>query len=838
MDFKKRLSVASVEAKIDPIDIYQRLDRKSETGPLRPAQEAILNNWYKNKRNAKDVILKLHTGQGKTLIGLLILQSRLNEIKEKCIYVCPDKYLVKQTCEQADRFGIKYCTIEENGDIPEDFLNSKKILITNAQKIFNGKSKFGLYNKSIQVSTIILDDSHACIDVIKSAYTLHIKKDTELYSKLINIFAEDLKAQGEGSYLEICDGEYSTLLQIPYWSWISKKSLVLNELSKHKNDPELTFIWPLIKDRVELCQAFISGNEIEISPYLIPISDFGTFSSAKQRILMSATTLDDSFFIKGLGIEKSAIQNPLIYIEEKWSGEKMLLIPSLIDDSLDRYSIINYYAKPFNKSFGLVSLVPSFVKSQSYKSLGAKVADASTIYNQVDQLKTKHYNEALVIVNRYDGIDLPDDTCRLLIIDSMPFAESLNDRYEERCRKESQIMNIKMAQKVEQGLGRSVRGEKDYSVIIILGGDLVSFMKSIKTRNFFSKQTKKQIDIGLEIAEGTKEEIKVGDSSLKTLNDLVNQCINRDEGWIEFYFEKMNTIDEDNTEISILDSLFLEYEAEIAYSLGEYSKAVEKMQKLLDGLSDQGDRGWFQQFLARYKYNLSEIESITLQHSAFKLNQELLKPKDGINYSKINAINDNRIQRIKLWINKFENYSELGLDLDKILDNLSFGELADRFEASLKTVGEILGFLSQRPDKELGKGPDNLWCIGANQYILFECKNEVDDRRSQINKTEVSQMNTSFHWFEQEYPEAQVTCIMIIPTRYTSPAGYFGPNVLIMKPAKLNTFKKNIKSFFKELNNHDLKNVSEKKIQELLNYYKFDIANFEVSFTEPHKRLS
>ncbi len=250
MDFKKRLSVEKVEAKTDPIEIYQRLDRKSETGPLRPAQEDILKNWNSNKKTEKDIILKLHTGQGKTLIGLLILQSRLNEHKEKCIYVCPDKYLVKQTCEQADRFGIKYCIIGANGEIPEEFLNSEKILITNAQKIFNGKTKFGLANKSIQVSTIILDDSHACIDVIKSAYTLHIKKGTDLYSRIIGIFSEDLKSQGEGSFLEISDGDYNTLLQIPYWTWIDKKSLILAELVKHKDDTDLKFIWPLIKDRL------------------------------------------------------------------------------------------------------------------------------------------------------------------------------------------------------------------------------------------------------------------------------------------------------------------------------------------------------------------------------------------------------------------------------------------------------------------------------------------------------------------------------------------------------------------------------------------------------------
>ncbi len=398
-------------------------------------------------------------------------------------------------------------------------------------------------------------------------------------------------------------------------------------------------------------------------------------------------------------------------------------------------------------------------------------------------------------------------------------------------------MNIKLAQKIEQGLGRSVRGETDYSVIVIVGADLVSFMKSTATKNFFSKQTKKQIDIGLEIAEVTKDERKPGDTAFKILNDLVNQCITRDYGWKEFYIDRMNTIeDEKDKKEAILDFLVLEYQAESAYSLGEYPKAFEKMQKLLDNLSDQSDRGWYLQTLARYKYHLSESESINIQHSAFKSNQELLKPKDGINYSKIAIINDNRLQRIKDWIRQYSSYSELVLDLDRILNNFSFGELADRFEASLKNIGEILGFLSQRPDKELGKGPDNLWCVGANRYILFECKNEVDERRSQINKTEVSQMNTSFHWFQNEYPEAAVSCIMIIPTRYTSPAGYFGANVLIMKQQKLDKLKKNIKSFFKEFYTYDLNDISSQKIQEMINLHKLDINNFENEFTEPYKQ--
>lgn len=41
----------------------------------------------------------------------------------------------------------------------------------------------------------------------------------------IKHFCDELKEQGEGSYLEMENGVgYNTLLPIPYWSWIDKKN--------------------------------------------------------------------------------------------------------------------------------------------------------------------------------------------------------------------------------------------------------------------------------------------------------------------------------------------------------------------------------------------------------------------------------------------------------------------------------------------------------------------------------------------------------------------------------------------------------------------------------------
>ena len=46
IDFKKKLSSRTIAPKTDPVELYGTLDRKSVAGPLRPAQEAVLSEWY------------------------------------------------------------------------------------------------------------------------------------------------------------------------------------------------------------------------------------------------------------------------------------------------------------------------------------------------------------------------------------------------------------------------------------------------------------------------------------------------------------------------------------------------------------------------------------------------------------------------------------------------------------------------------------------------------------------------------------------------------------------------------------------------------------------------
>ena len=112
---------------IDPLEIWNQLDHAVGKEYLRAIQEAVLKQWF-SQRESRDTIIKMNTGTGKTLVGLLMLQSSLHEGLGPSLYLCPDKFLVGQVVDQARQFGVRCVSFEEGiGHIPAEYLNSEAI---------------------------------------------------------------------------------------------------------------------------------------------------------------------------------------------------------------------------------------------------------------------------------------------------------------------------------------------------------------------------------------------------------------------------------------------------------------------------------------------------------------------------------------------------------------------------------------------------------------------------------------------------------------------------------------------------------------------------------------
>ncbi|WP_299135488.1 DEAD/DEAH box helicase family protein [uncultured Tenacibaculum sp.] len=841
IDFKKRIKKVKEEKELNPIKIYDSLDRSSDKGPLRPSQEQVLNKWYSVNRNNKDCVLKLHTGQGKTIVGLLILQSKLNETNLPSLYVCPNIYLVNQTCIQADQFGIDYCIIEPDGNIPEDFINGKKILITHSQKVFNGFTKFGFKGKALQVGAIILDDSHSCIDTIENSFTIKIKFNTELYNSILGIFESSIEKQGYARLQEVKEGKSTEVLSVPYWDWNEYYKDVIELLSENKRneDYDYIFAWNLIKDNLENCYCTFSSGLLEIKPYHNPIDQYGSFFNAKHRVFMSATTNNDSFFIKGLGLSKDTITNPIIYDDELWSGEKMILLPYKIDNQLNRVGIINHFA-PQNelRKYGVVALTSGFNKSNLWEELGASTVKRENIKEKIGALKGGDYKKTIVITNRYDGIDLPDNNCRILIIDSKPYSQNLHEKYQEDVRQDSDLIDIKIAQKIEQGLGRGVRGEKDYCVIILTGNDILQVISNPRYKRFFSQETQKQLEIGVNVTSFAIEDADTSDG-IKVLTKTIDQCLDRNSGWKEYYKSEMDSITKSIKVDNILEILEKEREAEEIFSMGKNEEAIQITQNIIDTFihpDNKTEHGWYLQQMGRFINPLSVSRSNEYQILAHQKNKYLYKPNQGMSFQKL-KIHENRNQKILDWVSKFDKQEDLLLRIDVILNNLSFGVKADTFEHALEELGEIIGFNSERPEKYWKKGPDNLWCVDNGKYILFECKNCVKENRAEIYKKETGQMSNSYNWFKRKYKHSNCIPIMIINTKNVAKEASLDTDVMIMKKNKLRVLKNNVRNFFKEFLHSKTEVISIEKIAQFLKVHKLtvdDISNLYVN--EPYHK--
>lgn len=808
VDFRN-LHKSSTSQKINPIEIYESLDRQTSTGPLRPNQMEVLLEWFNNRRQDKDVIIKMHTGEGKTLVGLLLLQSKINEGKGPCLYLCPNTYLVSQVLSNAKRFGIK-CQTTGTASLPAEFTNGKEILVTTVQKLFNGKSVFGINSNPVEVGSIVLDDSHACMDAIRSSYSITINRNTPLWHYILDSFEVSLKKQGTGTFIAIRDNEYGeSLMRIPYWDWIEKSNETLEHFSANEDtDDSLKFTMPLLKDIWKDCSVYISHRQILIEPDYSLISKFKTFTRAEQRVFMTATTQDDSFFIKGLEVNDNTINTPIRPKTIKWWGEKMILFPSNINEAFDESALRNRFGKPLSKNTpNRAILVPSFKIAEEYERLG------SNIFGK--QMICDGNKRALVFVNRYDGVDLPDDECRLLILDGQPNYGNLSDIFEQRSRPNSTIVRAKTAQKIEQGLGRSVRGEKDYSVILLIGRNLVEFVNTKSNQVFFSEQTIKQIQLGRNVTQFIKEE---DGESFKALIGTMNQCLKRDDGWKNYYADQMKDIQEEANAKPYIEMLKKEKEAEIALANHDYDKAKRIYRDLSNSISETEaeDKGWYLEKVAKCDNMLNNREAMDKeQMAAHRYNNNLFYI---IEADKIKLSNEEKIffdESINN-ISKYKNDEDFKNKVKIELDNLSFGKPAQQFEAALDFIGGILAFKCERPDNVQNVGPDNLWLASDDCYMAIECKNEVALDRKTISKDEAGQLSNHIGWMKNNYPSKKVEYIIIHPSKKLDEKANLVEDIRCITPSRLDIFKQQVKLYVDRIVSYGIKNIDAIIVRDLL----------------------
>jgi len=833
INFGELIDEFNQDKPIFPKEIFEANVRDSKFSYLRGDQVKILEKWFEQRVN-KDSIIKMNTGGGKTTVGLLQLQSSLNEGIGPALYLCLDNQLVEQVLEDANNLGIN-CTTFTVGGVPHEFLNNEAILVTTFQKLFNARSVFGVQGDIarpvIEIGSIVIDDAHAALNKAREVFSLRFASESVVYKELLGMFEESLILQSMGTAIDIIQGkDRFGILMVPYWSWNERLKDVTALLSDYSiENEEMKFKWPIIRDYLEHYYVFVSAQQIELAPKCLPIQKIPSYHRAKRRIFMSATLNDDSALIKDMQVSKKAILSPLDSDTFSDIGEKMILAPYNIDKGLGTEAIANLFSNV--KKFNVVTIVSSNKKASLWKKYNFIQPEPKDISGVIKELKSSR-GQQVVFSNRYDGIDLPDDACRILIIHDLPTATSLFEQYCLYARPSSKIMRINQAQKIEQGLGRAVRSVNDFAVVLLLGSDLVSVVSTNEFQGLMSPQTVTQINLGTQVSGLVKKETG---RPIDLLSKTMLQVLNRDEGWVKLHKQRITKTKKPIVHGNLIELAEKERSAfDLAVS-GQFTRAAEQIRTLVNETKDlvKDDEGWYLQLAASYMYKGDRGRAMELQLSAHSKNAYLLRPPSGTSYIKLTKKQTIQAIRVKNLIQEFIEPNAVILHVNKILEDIAFKpDSSSQFERAFANLGKCLGFETQQPEREYGLGSDVLWNIYENEFLVIEAKNEVKTSREEIFKAETEQISNSINWFEQEYVGKIGAPVLIHPSNKLHREAFAPYNTLVLNDHNMQVLKSNIREFFVKLSERDLKDWTPQEILAELKQYKLErtqIKNYFVS---------
>ena len=821
IDFSKIGTGNTVDTVLPPREIFNALPKKDAVKFQYPrdVQSQVWSKWHE-RRDENSLVIKMNTGSGKTVVGLLILKSCLNEGKAPAVYVCPDKYLVKQVIDAAKELGVE---VTDDVNSPR-FLSGKSILVINIYKLVNGKSVFGVGDEGakLKISSLIVDDAHACLDTVEDQFTINIPSTSAIYSEIYEVIRGSLHDQCESKALEIENGDPTSYMQVPYWTWQEKISDISRILIKHSSDDCLKFIWPLVKENLKLSNCVVSSRGIEISPHSIPIHMIPSIVDADRKVFMTATLVDDSILASHFAVTEEQIKAPIVPDSAGDVGDRMIFLPQVIntettDDEIKKYAL------HISKHMNVVVIVPSRYRADYWNDSANLVLDTQNLYEGVEKLKAGHVG-LTVLINRYDGIDLPGNACRLLIIDGFPDVRRKIDKVRQGVLMGCERQSNQVIQHIEQGMGRGVRSNDDYCIVFLVGRDLTNQLYSQGSINKLSPATKAQ----LELSDQVSDQIK--GKPIDQLTDTINYCLTRNEQWVTASKGALASLT--YSEENQLDDVTLVIRK--AYDLASSNnpiKAASALESLVNTVSDKKERGYIKQIFAEYTNLYDKAKAQKIQMSAVGDNRRILKPIDGIQYHKISGeAFDQAVACSNFLRQRHDDPNKIIIEVNGILDDLQFKEDSSNiFEESLKKIARYLGFGSQRPEQEYKKGPDVLWKIGDLKYLVIEAKNEAVT--STISKGYCNQLNGSCNWFKEKHDETcSFTPILIHPSNTFEYAASPESSTRIMTKDKLDEFVKSVRLFINSIcSNNEISN--QVAIREKLIAYKLRAGDFEDNYS-------
>ncbi|HXJ39634.1 MAG TPA: DEAD/DEAH box helicase family protein, partial [Bryobacteraceae bacterium] len=499
-DRPKFKAVKSTTTYATPEALFYKLSERDKShGYLRGPQQDVLREYAETFTEVSDIAFELPTGTGKTAVGMLIaewwrLQSR------KVAFLSLTNQLAGQVLEEAKRLRVSTADVrgdKERRDKSEEgrYRTGEATAVTTYSNLFN-------INPVIRESDVIIfDDAHGAEQYVSDMWSVSVSS-----SKQKALFGTLIAALRPG----FTDAQTRSLLSRSAMGSVEMPDIhghpdcltkVVAALDESTMD-SVKFSWRLIRNHIESCVFLASAHGITIRPLLPPTHTHEAFERAKQRIYMSATLGGGSDLQRSYGIEKIAIiraQSP------QW-GRRYVFVPGVHTTSERADEIASGVWNELDTRRALL-LAPSdrqmearVARLKTNMKPAPSVIGAQDIAETLDGFTGKT-DVLLALAGRYDGLDLPDDQCRFLILSESPKAINSLERHLSERWKMGPVLRTRERTRLTQGMGRCTRSATDFAVIIWLGQSLVDLATSNVLLEGLPPELKAEISWGVTQSE-------------------------------------------------------------------------------------------------------------------------------------------------------------------------------------------------------------------------------------------------------------------------------------------------------------------------------------------------
>jgi hypothetical protein len=545
----------------------------------------------------------------------------------------------------------------------------------------------------------------------------------------------------------------------------------------------------LLSDLLPVCEAVATGDKFEIMPPCPPIEKFPSFAAAQRRIYLTATLADDSVLVTHFDADPASVAKSIVPESAADLGDRLILAPQELYETITHDQIRGLVSQVAARR-NVVVLASSHRQAAQWQDLAAVTASTTAeISKAVERLTAGHVG-VVVIVNRYDGIDLPNDACRLLIIDELPSAYNGIERREALALRDTKAMVTRQLQRLEQGMGRGVRSRDDRCVVLILGPRLEQLFARPDLADRLSPATRAQLQLSRTVTRhlaGTDPQMMLA---------VINQVAGNDAGFRKLSRESLVGIGYSPAHVSnSAVSLRQAYNSAIR---GRNAEAARYAEMAVRSAFDGGDSplaGWLGETWAAYLHPVDPVAAQQVLSDASLRNNAVLRPIKGVEYQLIQQTSPQANQASDYLARTYEKGHDLVVGLDAVVTDIDWDkERTDDAEAALAELGRHLGFASQRPEMAFGIGPDVLWALEDHRYVVIEAK--TGSEAPVVWKKDINQLSGSVQWCHSVYgADARVLPLLVHPSNIIDRTGTAPQGTRVLTVKKLKALKHAVRTF-------------------------------------------